>query len=328
MGPSGLPGDPAVAIFRVRDFQRLEPEHDDIVLNGLPESSGLHGILRCVPFEAIAQAGEQGEFVGGGGFADFGLGALIGHVGSWVILIAGGRGGAPEGLEFGLGGVGELAAVLGEGCFHAAEAALEFVQGVAGVVFGVSAGVFGLDCQVEGGLAEVVVLACGAAEAVSFGAAEDGLGTGEGGHGAGDAVEDGSAFGAFGRLEAFPCAFDPFGGAGFRVGEDVGVAADELGADAFGDVAEVEAAVLFGDFGVEDDLEEEVAELFAEFGGSAVRDGVEDFVGFFQEVRAEAEVGLGEVPGAAVVGIAQAVDDGAEAFGVVADLEGIERRED
>lgn len=210
----------------------------------------------------------------------------------------------------------------------AAEAALELVEGVAGVVFGVSAGVLGLDCEVEGGLAGVGGFAGGAAEAVSFGAAEDGLGACEGGHVAGDAVEDGLAFGAFAGLEALPGAFEQVGGAGFVVGEDVGMAADEFGADAFGDVAEVETAVLFGDFGMEDDLKEEVAEFFAEFGGGAVGDGVEDFVGFLEQVGAEAAVGLGEVPGAAVVGVAEAVDDGAEALGVIADFGGIEGGED
>ena len=249
-------------------------------------------------------------------------------MGSWAILIAGGLGGAPEGLEFGRGGVGEFAAGLGEGLLYGAEAALEVVEGVAGVVFGVAAGVLGLDCQVEGGLAGVGGFVRGSAEAVSFGAAEEGLGAGEGGHVAWDAVEDGLAFGAFAGLEAFPGAFEQVWGAGFVVGEDVGVASDEFGADAFGDVAEVEAAVLFGDFGVEDDLEEEVAEFFAEFGGGAVGDGVEDFVGFLEQVGAEAGVGLGEVPGAAVVGVAEAVDDGAEAFGVVADFGGLEGGED
>ena len=215
-----------------------------------------------------------------------------------------------------------------EGLLDGAEAALEIVEGVAGVVFGVAAGVLGLDREVEGGLAGGGVFAGREAEAVSFGAAEDGLGAGEGGHVAGDAVEDGLAFGAFAGLEALPSGFDQVGGAGFVVGEDVGVAADEFGADAFGDVAEVEAAVLFGDFGVEDDLEEEVAEFFAEFGWGAVGDGVEDFVGFLEQVGAKAAVGLGEVPGAAVVGVAEAVDDGAEAFGVVADFGGIEGGED
>ena len=143
------------------------------------------------------------------------------------------------------------------------------------------------------------------------------MGAGQRGHWAGDAVEDGAAFGALAGLEALPSSFDQFGSGGVGVGEDVGVAADELGANAFGDVVEGEAAVLLGEFGVEDDLHEQVAEFFAELLGGAVGQGVEDFVGFFEQVRSERLVGLGQVPWATVVGIAEAVDGGAEALRIL-----------
>jgi hypothetical protein len=52
--------------------------------------------------------------------------------------------------------------------------------------------------------------------------------------------------------------------------------------------------------GVEEDLEEEVAEFIGEFGVVGGFEGFEDFVGFFEEVGAEGHVGLFAVPGAAV----------------------------
>lgn len=78
-----MAGDPAVAIFGVGDLQRFEPEHDGIVLEVLAESGRLHGVVGCVPFEAFAEAGEEGGAVGGGGFADFGVEGLVGH--GWAL---------------------------------------------------------------------------------------------------------------------------------------------------------------------------------------------------------------------------------------------------
>ena len=51
--------------------------------------------------------------------------------------------------------------------------------------------------------------------------------------------------------------------------------------------------------GVEDDLQQEVAELFCEVGVVAALDGVEDLVGLFQSVFSNRVEGLFAVPGAA-----------------------------
>ena len=99
------------------------------------------------------------------------------------------------------------------------------------------------------------------------------------------------------------------GGFGFDVAEDVRVAADHFVVDFADDVVDGEAARFGGDLGVEEDLEEEVAQFFGEFGVVAGVESVEDFVGFFDEVGAESGVGLLAVPGAAA-GSAEAGHDG------------------
>jgi hypothetical protein len=77
------------------------------------------------------------------------------------------------------------------------------------------------------------------------------------------------------------------------------VAANHFVVDFADNVVDGEAALLGGDLGVEEDLEKEVAELLGEFGVVGGVEGVEDFVSFFDEVRAEGGVGLFAVPGAA-----------------------------
>jgi hypothetical protein len=99
------------------------------------------------------------------------------------------------------------------------------------------------------------------------------------------------------------------GGFGFDVAEDVGVAADHFVVDFADDVVDGEAALFGGDLGVKENLEEEVAEFFGEFGVIAGVEGIEDFVGFFDQIGAEGGVGLLTVPGAAA-GSAEAGHDG------------------
>jgi hypothetical protein len=110
-------------------------------------------------------------------------------------------------------------------------------------------------------------------------------------------------------LQEFPVAKDLGGGFGFDVAEDVGVAANHFVVDFADDVVDGEAAIFGGDLGVEEDLEEEVAELFGEFGVVAGVESVEDFVGFFDEVGAEGGVGLFAVPRTAA-GSAETGHDG------------------
>src|SRR5215472_7580433 len=65
------------------------------------------------------------------------------------------------------------------------------------------------------------------------------------------------------------------------------------------DVVDGEAALFGGNLRVEKDLEEEIAKFFGEFGVVVRIEGVEDFVGFLNEVGTQGIVGLFAVPGAA-----------------------------
>ena len=82
------------------------------------------------------------------------------------------------------------------------------------------------------------------------------------------------------------------------------MAAQELFRDRLDDAAEIERALLLGHAGVERDLQQEVAELFAQVVEIAARNRVGDLVGFFERVGRDSEILL-EVPRAAGAGRAQ-----------------------
>jgi hypothetical protein len=124
----------------------------------------------------------------------------------------------------------------------------------------------------------------------------------EGGHGVGDAVEDALAFRLFGRLNLVPLVEDGFSGVRLGVAEDVGMAADELFVDSAEGLSDVEEALFGGHLGVEDGLEQEVAELFAEAGPVAFVDRVEDLIGLFESVFLDGVEGLFPIPGATIGG--------------------------
>ena len=86
------------------------------------------------------------------------------------------------------------------------------------------------------------------------------------------------------------------------VAEDVRVAADHLLRDALDDPLQAERPALLGDVGVEDDLEQQVAELAGELGVVLLVDGVGDLVGLLDRHRLDALVGLLAVPRAAAGG--------------------------
>ena len=108
--------------------------------------------------------------------------------------------------------------------------------------------------------------------------------------------------------------------------EDVRVAAHDLGGDRPIHVGQVEGALLRGELRVEDDLEQQVAELLGEVRRRAVLDGVDRLVGLLEQVRAQGEVRLLPIPWAAV-GRAQAGADGGHAVRAGEVLQGIERRD-
>ena len=89
----------------------------------------------------------------------------------------------------------------------------------------------------------------------------------------------------------------------------MGVAADHFVADALDHIVEGEAACFAGHLGVEDDLQQQVAEFFFQVGHVVMGDGVGDFVGFLDGVGGDGGEGLLEVPRAAAVGVAQAGHD-------------------
>ena len=92
------------------------------------------------------------------------------------------------------------------------------------------------------------------------------------------------------------------------------MAADELGVQVFGDVAEVEvAAASGGHLRIEEHLQQQVAELVLQVRPGAALDGVEDLVGLFERVALDGVEGLLAVPGAAA-GRAQAGHDGGGAL--------------
>jgi len=99
------------------------------------------------------------------------------------------------------------------------------------------------------------------------------------------AVEVGFFFVAFfGAFDVFPLGEDAIGAVDSGVAIDVGVAADELVADASGDLVEIEAVVFLRKFSVEDDLKKEVAEFFLEVFLITGADGRDGFVGFLDEI--------------------------------------------
>ena len=100
-------------------------------------------------------------------------------------------------------------------------------------------------------------------------------------------------------FDDFPVAEDFGGILGALLAEDVRMAANHFFVNFGDDVGDGEAAFLAGDLRVEEDLKKEVAEFFGEFGVIGAIEGVEDFVGFFDEIGAEGGVGLFAVPRAA-----------------------------
>ena len=70
-------------------------------------------------------------------------------------------------------------------------------------------------------------------------------------------------------------------------------------------VAEIEGALFLGHAGVEDDLEQQIAEFVLEIVQVAARDGVGHLIGFLERIGRDGAEVLFEVPGAAGAGRAQ-----------------------
>lgn len=143
------------------------------------------------------------------------------------------------------------------------------------------------------------------------------LGDGERGKGfwcGTECVAWGVAFGGtFCAFDGFPVTENLAAVCNGDASKDVGVAADEFCGDLFVDIVEIEFVGLAGDFAVQEDVEEEVAEFFGErFAVIGVK-GFEDFVRFFEQSGSQGSMCLFAIPRAAV-GSEQAGDDVGDAF--------------
>ena len=104
------------------------------------------------------------------------------------------------------------------------------------------------------------------------------------------------------------------------VAEHVRVAADEFGGDRLDDAAEIEQSRLLGHAGVEDDLQQKVAEFLAKVLGLAALDRVGDLVGFLDRIGGDRGEGLLDVPGTAGLRVAQRGHDLDQAMNVAGRL--------
>src|SRR5271154_4444782 len=98
------------------------------------------------------------------------------------------------------------------------------------------------------------------------------------------------------RLDLTPERLDLVGRKIARVRENMGMPTDQLGGDRLDHVAEFEAALLFRHTGVEDDLQQEIAEFVAQIREIAALDRVGDFIGFLEREGDDRGEGLFEVP--------------------------------
>ena len=80
-----------------------------------------------------------------------------------------------------------------------------------------------------------------------------------------------------------------------------------------GHVGEAEGAGLARHLGVVDDLQQQIAQLFLQRRQIVAFDGVGHLVGFLDRVRRDGAEGLVDVPGAAMLAVAQPRHDGEQA---------------
>ena len=76
----------------------------------------------------------------------------------------------------------------------------------------------------------------------------------------------------------------------------MGVAEDELFADAVGHVVQVKAACILLQGGVEDHLEQYVAQLLFQVGGALLVDGLGHLIGLLQQTAPQGGMGLHSIP--------------------------------
>ena len=114
------------------------------------------------------------------------------------------------------------------------------------------------------------------------------------------------ALGFFLGLDALPRALDVgWAQPSVSVAEDMRVSSDHLACDRLNDVAEGECVFLFGHACMKHYLQQQIAEFVSEIVQVATRDGISDFVGFFDRVGRNTREILFEIPRAAGAGCSQ-----------------------
>ena len=99
------------------------------------------------------------------------------------------------------------------------------------------------------------------------------------------------------RLDAVPYLLDMRGRQSpLAVGKDMRMPPDHLAGDRLNHIAKCKRILLFRHAGVVNDLEQEIAEFFAEIVEIATRDGVDDLIGLLDGVGCDRRKILFEVP--------------------------------
>ena len=101
-------------------------------------------------------------------------------------------------------------------------------------------------------------------------------------------------------LDLFPVEQDLFGSLCLGVTKNMGMTGDQLFAYAVNGIVDVKGTLLFGHIGMVYALEDNIAQLFTQQGIILQIDGLYCLVNFFDEVLADALMGLLSIPGAAI----------------------------
>ncbi len=112
-------------------------------------------------------------------------------------------------------------------------------------------------------------------------------------------------------LRPQPVRLDVLRGRGILLPEDMGMAMDQLLDDAARDIVEGERliGVVLGDPGMEDDLEEDIAQLLAERLAVALLDGLDQLVRLLDAVLGEVAVRTDAAPGAGGADLVHDLDE-------------------
>ena len=86
------------------------------------------------------------------------------------------------------------------------------------------------------------------------------------------------------RLDLAPKRLDLGGRQIARIGENMRMAADQLGRDRLDHAAEIEMSGFLGHARMEDHLQQEVAKFVAQIGDVAAFDRIDDFIGLLDRI--------------------------------------------